>query len=95
VTETQDQAETVSAAPAERGRYALYVEPSGGVVIARAAGICDTCRDCGCGDQVEPITIPAALVAMARAAAEGKMKLPSVKQLKQLAGSKGPRDGRR
>lgn len=76
--------------PAERGRYALYTEPSGGLVIARAANICDTCSACGCGEQCDPITIPAALVAMARAAAEGKMKLPTVKQLKQLAGNRGP-----
>jgi hypothetical protein len=95
VTETQAEDQAPAAGePAERGRYALYVEPSGGVVIARAAGICATCQECGCGEQADPITIPAALVAMARAAAEGKMKLPTVKQLKQLAGSRGP-NGRR
>ena len=87
-----DQAE--HAEPAERGRYALYPTPDGGLIIARAAGICATCSDCGCGEQAEPITVPAAIVGMAKMAAEGKMKLPSVKQLRQLAGSKGP-NGRR
>lgn len=82
--------------PAERGRYAVYLQPDGGIVIARAAGICVTCRDCGCGEQADPITIPAALAHMARMAAEGKMKLPSVKQLKQLASARGPQpSGRR
>ena len=87
-----DQAE--HAEPAERGRYALYPTPDGSLIIARAAGICATCSDCGCGEQAEPIPVPAAVVSMARLAAEGKMKLPSVKQLRQLAGSKGP-NGRR
>ena len=80
--------------PAERGRYALYPTPDGGLIIARAAGICENCSGCGCGEQAEPITVPAAIVGMAKLAAEGKMKLPSVKQLRQLAGSKGP-NGRR
>lgn len=77
-------------APAERGRYAVYMQPDGGIVIARAANICQSCQDCGCGVQGEPLTIPAALAHMARMAADGKMKLPSVKQLKQLAGNRGP-----
>lgn len=82
--------------PAERGRYAVYLQPDGGIVIARAASICQSCQDCGCGTQAEPITIPAALAHMARMAAEGKMKLPSVKQLKQLASARGPQpSGRR
>jgi hypothetical protein len=83
------------AEPAERGRYALYPTPDGGLIIARAAGICQTCVDCGCGEQADPITGPAAVVSMAKLAAEGKMKLPSVKQLRQLAGSRGPGNGRR
>ena len=29
--------------PAERGRYAVYQSGDGGLVIARAAGICETC----------------------------------------------------
>ena len=61
------------AEPAERGRYAVY-EADGGLVIARASGICETCANCGCGEQVDPITVPAMLVALAKnAAANGKM----------------------
>ena len=60
--------------PAERGRYAVYDDGGGGLVIARASGICDTCAGCGCGEQADPITVPAMLVALARnAAAGGKM----------------------
>lgn len=85
MTETPDQPD-----PAERGRYAVYMQPDGGIVIARAADICQSCQDCGCGTQAEPLTIPAALASIARMAAEGKMKLPSVKQLKAMAGARGP-----
>ena len=60
--------------PAERGRYAVYDDGTGGLVIARASGICDTCAGCGCGEQADPITVPAMLVALAKnAAAGGKM----------------------
>ena len=60
--------------PAERGRYAVYDDGGGGLVIARASGICETCAGCGCGEQADPITVPAMLVALARnAAAGGKM----------------------
>jgi hypothetical protein len=90
-----DPGQQEHAEPAERGRYALYPTPDGGLIIARAAGICETCSDCGCGEQAEPITVPAAIVGMAKMAAEGKMKLPSVKQLRQLAGARGPGNGRR
>jgi hypothetical protein len=59
--------------PAERGRYAVY-EADGGLVIARASGICERCAECGCGEQADPITVPAMLVALAKnAAANGKM----------------------
>ena len=63
----------MDAEPAERGRYAVY-EADGGLVIARASGICETCAGCGCGEQADPITVPAMLVALAKnAAANGKM----------------------
>ena len=62
------------AEPAERGRYAVYQDAAGGLVIARAAPLCETCAACGCGDQADPLTVPAMLVALARqAAAGGKM----------------------
>lgn len=91
MTETEPGA-SPAAAPeaADRGRYALYSQPDGGLLIARASGICQTCQDCGCGTQAEPIAIPPAVVSMAKLAAEGKIRLPTVKQLRQLAGSRGP-----
>ena len=50
--------------PAERGRYALYPHPSGkGMLIYRATGLCQTCTDCGCGDQQEAIDLSPAGVA--------------------------------
>jgi hypothetical protein len=82
--------------PAERGRYAVYELPDGALLITRAAGICERCQDCGCGEQRDPLgPVPAAVIEMAKAAAAGKMRLPSMKQLKQLAGAKGPGNGRR
>lgn len=63
--------------PAERGRYAIYMQPDGGLLIARRTDLCQTCLDCGCGQQADPVgPIPGTLVAMARAAAEGKVKFP-------------------
>ena len=82
--------------PSERGRYAVYQQADGGALIARANGICQTCSECGCGEQMDPIAIPAAVVAMARMAAEGKMKLPSMKSLAQMARQqKGPARAKR
>ena len=58
--------------PAERGRYAIYEQPDGGLVIPRSGPLCETCGACECGEQMEPLRIPGGLVRMARAAAEGK-----------------------
>ena len=58
--------------PAERGRYAIYEQADGAMIIPRSAPLCATCAACGCGEQMEPLRIPGALVKMARAAAEGK-----------------------
>jgi hypothetical protein len=63
---------TGSPEPAERGRYAIYEEADGGLVIPRSTGLCETCSACGCGDQAEPLRVPGPLVKMARAAAQGK-----------------------
>ena len=41
-------------------------------MIPRSGPLCETCAACGCGEQMEPLRIPGALVKMARAAAEGK-----------------------
>ena len=57
--------------PSARGRYAIYEQPDGGIVIPRSGPLCETCAACKCGEQQEPLRIPGALVKMAKAAAEG------------------------
>ena len=57
--------------PSERGRYAIYEQSDGSLVIPRSAPLCKACAACGCGEQAEPLRIPGTLVKMARAAAEG------------------------
>lgn len=77
MTDTQAHDAQAPPEPLERGRYAVYGTPDGGLVITRASGICQRCQDCGCGDKQEPIgPIPGSLIAMAKAAAAGKMKIP-------------------
>jgi len=48
------------------GRYRVYSAPDGGWVIARAGPLCDRCAGCGCGEQGDPITIPALVIQVAR-----------------------------
>jgi hypothetical protein len=48
------------------GRYHVYQAPNGDWVIARSAGICETCRGCGCGEQAEPVRIPAMIIRLAK-----------------------------
>ncbi len=57
--------------PAERGRYAIFEQADGSLIIPRSAPLCTACASCTCGEQMEPLRIPGALVKMARAAAEG------------------------
>jgi hypothetical protein len=58
--------------PAERGRYAVYEEADGGLVIPRSTGLCETCLTCGCGEPGEELRIPANAVPALRAyATEG------------------------
>lgn len=74
----------------ERGRYAIFVAPDGSIVIPRATGLCESCATCGCGEQQQELRIPAALAAMARAAADGKIRLPGIGQLRKMAADQGP-----
>lgn len=73
--------------PVERGRYAVFELPDGGLHIARSGPLCDRCAGCGCGDQLDPIKAPGMLVKLARQAAAGDANL--VKQIKAF------RDARR
>jgi hypothetical protein len=57
----------VQAAPEvlEQGRYKVF-DQGGGWVIARAVETCERCQTCGCGEQADPIQVPAMLIAMAK-----------------------------
>ena len=55
------------------GRYCVYEAPDGGWVIARAVGICDSCQGCGCGEQAEPVQIPAMVIQIAKSQGRGKL----------------------
>lgn len=48
---------TTNREPAERGRYAVYEHPDGGVIIGRSTGLCQTCSACDCGEQQEPLDL--------------------------------------
>src|SRR5215469_10346638 len=50
--------------PVERGRYAVFPTPDSGWAISRAGPLCDRCTGCGCGDQADPIMVPAFVVSM-------------------------------
>jgi hypothetical protein len=85
--ELLDQA---AAAPGviEFGRYRVFQAPDGGWVIARAVNICDRCQECGCGDQAEPVQIPAMVIQLARSGGTGLMG-----KLKALRNGGGLPDG--
>jgi hypothetical protein len=70
--------------PSERGRYAIFEQPDGGLIIPRTSGLCERCASCGCGEQAEPLRVPGAIVRMARAAAEGNGGMAD--RLKQMRG---------
>ena len=55
----------------ERGRYAVYETPDGGLAIARSGPLCGTCQGCGCGDQADPILVPAMAVTAWKAMQNG------------------------
>lgn len=67
------------------GRYHVFQAPDGGWVVARAVGICETCQNCGCGEQADPIQVPAMVIQLASSGGMGKGKLMSM--LKAVKGS--------
>lgn len=56
----------------ERGRYVLWGMPDGSWRIVRAGPLCETCQECGCGEQQDPIDVPAMVVNIVT----GKGQLP-------------------
>jgi hypothetical protein len=84
-TASSTETETVPAGPPiieGPGRYVVYKAPDGGWIIARAGELCGSCASCGCGEQAEPITIPAFAIAMA--AGQGRARLMAM--LKGVSG---------
>lgn len=55
------------------GRYVVYATPDGGWLVARAVGTCQTCQDCGCGEQAEPIVLPPMIISLASKTGKGKL----------------------
>lgn len=55
----------------EFGRYRVFEAPDGGWIVARAVDICERCQDCGCGDQADPIVVPAMVIRMAKSQGPG------------------------
>jgi len=52
----------------ERGRYLAVRTGVQSMVIYRATGLCETCSECGCGDQQEPIDLsPAGIMRLVAA----------------------------
>ena len=72
----------------ERGRYAVTGMPDGGWVITRAGPLCDRCQDCGCGEQGEPVPVPA----LAVQAMTGQLNGAGRKMIARMFG-KAARDG--
>lgn len=62
----------------QRGRYAVREPKDGTIVLSRTSGLCETCAGCECGEQAEPIVIPAHIAVMVRKAIAGKLRLPGV-----------------
>lgn len=58
----------------ERSRIAITEMPDGSWVIRRAGPICQTCQDCGCGDQADPLVIPAMAISAWKAMQAGNRK---------------------
>jgi len=92
----QQEQQPAEPEPLERGRYALFETP-GGLVIARAAGTCETCQSCGCGTQQPPVELPPVVVKFVKGEPVGPADLAgllagsglSVNPLAMLKGRRG------
>ena len=84
MSETQVQA-PAEPAVLEYGRYRLFESPDGGWVVARAVETCETCQNCGCGSQADPIVIPAMVIKLARSQQNGGGLLGKLKAVTSLA----------
>jgi len=73
----------------ERGRYAISGMPDGSWVIARAAPICESCQGCGCGEQGDPIHVPAMIVNLLTMDPDKRAKLNPLKMVKGMMNGGG------
>ena len=81
---TEVQPEVTEPALLERGRHAITGMADGSWVITRAGPLCDQCSGCGCGEQQEPITVPAFAVRMLMMDPEQRAKLNPVTMVKRM-----------
>ena len=70
----------------ERGRHAITGMPDGSWVITRAGPICESCQECGCGEQQEPIHVPAMVVSLITMDPEKRAKLTPAAMMARLLG---------
>lgn len=70
----------------ERGRYAVFVTPDGGWVIATAGPLCDRCQGCGCGEAYrDPLPVPAMVVGLMTG--QSSLPAPLAKALGKVMGN--------
>jgi hypothetical protein len=66
-----------------RGRYALVDLPDGRMQLPWSSGPCDRCASCGCGEQMDPFILPAAVAGLIRAKLNGE-DLPMIGKIKAM-----------
>lgn len=66
-----------------RGRYAVIDLPDGRMSIPWTTEPCDRCQGCGCGQQQNPLELPAAIAGIVRAKLNGE-ELPMLNALKMM-----------
>ena len=55
------------------GRYKVFQSPAGEWIVARSVPICERCQACGCGEQADPIVVPAMVVQLAMQNGKGRL----------------------
>lgn len=56
----------------EAGRYKAVLLADGSAAILRATSTCETCANCGCGEQQEAVRIPAMIINLVKAQMNGE-----------------------
>lgn len=73
----------------ERGRYRVLALPDGGLLVNRAANLCERCENCGCGEPREPLgPVPGMVLQMMDGLrGGGGGKLPNPAELVKMMGA--------